>query len=114
MEILLNPGPVNLSQRVRLALLRPDLCHREIEFSNLQHRIRNSLLHVYDLSPADWTAVLITGSGTAAMEAMMISLLPQDCKVLIIETYIVFHEVRERTTEAHPVIQHSRHFNDLI
>ena len=61
MEILLNPGPVNLSKRVRQALLKPDLCHREVEFSNLQQRIRASLLDIYGLSHEDWTAVLITG-----------------------------------------------------
>jgi 2-aminoethylphosphonate-pyruvate transaminase len=36
MVILLNPGPVSLSERVRKALLRPDICHREAEFSELQ------------------------------------------------------------------------------
>ncbi len=68
--ILLNPGPVNLSDRVRNALLRPDLCHREVEFSQLQSRIREQLLQVYGLG-SDWAAVLLTGSGTAAMEAMI-------------------------------------------
>ena len=32
MTILLNPGPVVLSERVRQAMLKPDLCHREQEF----------------------------------------------------------------------------------
>jgi 2-aminoethylphosphonate-pyruvate transaminase len=85
MEILLNPGPVNLSERVRQALLRPDLCHREIEFSRLQDNIRNGLLDVYRLPGEAWSAVLITGSGTAAMEAMMISLVPAHGRVLVIE-----------------------------
>lgn len=30
--ILLNPGPVTLTERVRKSLLQPDLCHRENEF----------------------------------------------------------------------------------
>ncbi|MEJ0008212.1 MAG: hypothetical protein WDM77_18085 [Steroidobacteraceae bacterium] len=34
--ILLNPGPVTLSERVRRSLLSPDLCHREPEFFDLQ------------------------------------------------------------------------------
>ena len=85
MEILLNPGPVNLSERVRQSLLKPDLCHREIEFTNLQNGIRNKLLDIYNLSAEEWTAVLITGSGTSAMEAMLISLVPVDGRVLIIE-----------------------------
>jgi len=83
--ILLNPGPVNLSERVRQALLRPDLCHREPEFSELQQSIRARLLDVYHLDEHNWTAVLLTGSGTAAMEAMLTSLAPRDGEVLIIE-----------------------------
>lgn len=83
--ILLNPGPVNLSDRVRKALLNPDLCHREVEFSQLQQTIRERLLKVYGLNGDRWAAVLLTGSGTAAMEAMLTSLVPMDGKLLVIE-----------------------------
>ena len=83
--ILLNPGPVVLSERVRNALLKPDLCHREPEFADLQNRLREKLLAVYDLSPKDWAAILLTGSGTSAMEAMITSLVPELGKILIIE-----------------------------
>lgn len=85
MMILLNPGPVNLSDRVRNALLRPDLCHREVEFSQLQSTIREKLLQIYDLSGDRWAAILLTGSGTAAMEAMVTSLVPRNGKLLVIE-----------------------------
>ena len=34
-QILLNPGPVTLSERVRTALGRGDWCHREPEFAAL-------------------------------------------------------------------------------
>ena len=47
--ILLNPGPVTLSERVRRSLLNPDLCHREAEFFDLQDEIRAGLLAVYGL-----------------------------------------------------------------
>ncbi len=83
--ILLNPGPVNLSERVRKALTRPDLCHREPEFSELQHTIRRRLLEVYNLDPERWAAVLLTGSGTAAMEAMLGSLIPKNGTVAVVE-----------------------------
>ena len=109
MEILLNPGPVNLSKRVRQALLKPDLCHREIEFSDLQQRIRASLLDIYGLSHADWAAVLITGSGTAAMEAMMVSLLPRVGKVLIIENG-VYGERLSRIAEIYNIPFQKLHF----
>jgi len=83
--ILLNPGPVTLSQRVKKALLKPDLCHREIEFFELQNKIREKLLKIYDLDPHQYASILLTGSGTSAMEAMISSLIPDDGKLLIIE-----------------------------
>ncbi len=85
MNILLNPGPVVLSERVRKALLKPDLCHREQEFIELQNRIRQNLLEVYQLSSEQWASILFTGSGTSAMEAMMTSFIPAHGKVMIIE-----------------------------
>ena len=83
--ILLNPGPVNLTDRVRQAMLKPDLCHREKEFFELQDRIRRRLVDVYDLDPDKWTAVLISGSGSSAMEAMVSSLVPENGHLLVIE-----------------------------
>jgi 2-aminoethylphosphonate-pyruvate transaminase len=83
--ILLNPGPVTLSRRVREAMLRADLCHREPEFLALQDDLRRKLVDVYGLDPATWAAVLLTGTGTAAMEAMLTSMVPNGGRVLIIE-----------------------------
>ena len=83
--ILLNPGPVTLTERVRNAMLNPDLCHREPEFAELQSAIREKLLRVYTLDNRDWAAGLLTGSGTAAVEAMISTLVPVDGKLLSIE-----------------------------
>jgi 2-aminoethylphosphonate-pyruvate transaminase len=80
---LLNPGPVTLTQRVRQALLRPDLCHREPEFSVLQEDVRARLARVYPETATEYTAVLLTGSGTAAVEAMAGSLVPTSGKALV-------------------------------
>jgi 2-aminoethylphosphonate-pyruvate transaminase len=78
---LLNPGPVNLSERVRQALLRPDLCHREPEYSRLQDDVRERLAAVYPADDDEYTAVLLTGSGTAAVEAMIASLVLKEARV---------------------------------
>lgn len=83
--VLLNPGPVTLSQRVREAMLGPDLCHREPEFAALQDKIRRQLLEIHGLDPAVWAAILLTGSGTAAVEAMVTSLVPASGRLLVIE-----------------------------
>ena len=69
--LLLNPGPVSLSERVRRSLRQPDLCHRESEFFDLQDEALRRLLATYSLDPAQWTAVLMTASGTAASKAWL-------------------------------------------
>ena len=84
-KILLNPGPVTLSPAVKQALAGPDICHREPEFSHLQATIRERLLQVYALPPQTWAAVLLAGSGTAAVEAMLTSLMPRMGRLLVLE-----------------------------
>jgi 2-aminoethylphosphonate-pyruvate transaminase len=81
--VLLNPGPVNVSPRVAQALLRGDLCHREREFSTLQGRVRESLCRAFAPN-GEYTAVLLTGSGTAALEAAVASSLNPRRKMLVI------------------------------
>ena len=85
MMLLLNPGPVTLSERVRRSLLQPDLCHRESEFFDLQDEARSRLLTTYGLDPKNWAAVLMTASGTAAVECMVAALVPKDGRLLIAE-----------------------------
>ncbi len=82
--ILLNPGPVRLSERVRRALLGPDLCHREPEFGALQERVRRQLLAVYGVDPGSWSPILVAGSGTSAVEAMIASLVPREGFLLVL------------------------------
>ena len=83
--LLLNPGPVTLTERVRKSLLQTDLCHREPEFFDLQDEARARLLATYALDPEVWSAVLMTGSGTAAVESMIAGLVPEGGRLLIIE-----------------------------
>jgi 2-aminoethylphosphonate-pyruvate transaminase len=83
--LLLNPGPVTLTERVRRSLLQPDLCHRESEFFDLQDEARQRLLDVYALDSAVWSATLITASGTGAVESMIASLVPEDGRLLVVD-----------------------------
>jgi len=81
--ILLNPGPVNVSPRVRAALAREDICHHEPEYADLQASIRSRLVEAF--APAgDFTAVLITGSGTAALEAAVTSVLSDRGRLVVV------------------------------
>ncbi|AKM04248.1 2-aminoethylphosphonate aminotransferase [Burkholderia pyrrocinia] len=107
--LLLNPGPVTLTERVRRSLLQPDLCHRESEFFDLQDEARARLVAAYELDPAEWAAVLMTGSGTAAVESMIAALVPQDGKLLVIENGVYGERIAQIATQygiAHDVLKH--------
>ena len=85
-EILLNPGPVNLSQKVREALSDKDVCHRELEFAKLVQYINKRLGEVYSgLSGCNYQSVLLTASGTGAVEAMLTSFIPRESITLVID-----------------------------
>ncbi|MFI6323277.1 pyridoxal-phosphate-dependent aminotransferase family protein [Nonomuraea sp. NPDC050556] len=81
--ILLNPGPACTSKRVKDALLRGDLCHREPEFTELLFRIREALPRCLNLGDTH-EALLVTGSGTAAMEMAVISSVREGRAVLVV------------------------------
>lgn len=74
---LLSPGPVTLSERVSRALLRGELCHRESEFAELTKRVLANLAAVYPEAREAYRPVLLTTSGTGAVEAMIGSLVPK-------------------------------------
>jgi 2-aminoethylphosphonate-pyruvate transaminase len=82
--VLLNPGPVNVTDRVRDALLRGDLCHREKEFSDLLGDIRRKIPALLNLEK-EYSSVLVSGSGTAALEMGVSSCLNEDRTMLIIQ-----------------------------
>lgn len=98
--ILLNPGPVTLSDRVRRAMQREDLCHREPEFAELTLEIKADLSRVYPEAAADYEAILLAGSGTCAVEAMLSTLVPKDGKALVV-TNGVYGERMTTMIEAH-------------
>jgi 2-aminoethylphosphonate-pyruvate transaminase len=83
-NILLNPGPVTLTERVRQALIREDLCHREPEFAELSLDIKNRLVSIYPESASSYEAILLTGSGSCAVEAMLSTLIPESGKALVV------------------------------
>jgi 2-aminoethylphosphonate-pyruvate transaminase len=82
--ILLNPGPVTISERVRACLMKEDLCHREPEFAALVLEIKKRIANIYEGCAADYEAVLASGSGTCAVEAMLQSLAPRGGKTLVV------------------------------
>ena len=85
--VLLNPGPVNITEKVRQAMTLPDLCHREKEFSDLMTSIRTKILQAFNIEEA-FTSVLVSGSGTAALEMAVSSSLTPGQSMLVIENGI--------------------------
>lgn len=82
-NVLLTPGPATTSDRVKQAQIVPDICPREAEFGALQDSIRGRLVQVVHGEDTH-TAVLFAGSGTAAVEACISSVVPDDGKILVL------------------------------
>lgn len=82
--VLLNPGPVTLTRQVRKAMAGPDLCHREPEFAELTQDILKDLESVYPTAEKHYKAILLAGSGTGAVEAMVGSFAPREACTLVV------------------------------
>jgi 2-aminoethylphosphonate-pyruvate transaminase len=122
---LLNPGPVSLTDRVRSALVRGDMCHREADFAALARGVLDKLGRVYPRAEASHVPVLLTASGTGAVEAMVGTLVPRDGRVLVVANGVYgervvdmlrlqgkAHEiVRSAWTEAMDVTGATRHLD---
>jgi 2-aminoethylphosphonate-pyruvate transaminase len=100
--VLLNPGPANTSPRVRQALVMPDLCHREPEFFEVMRECRRRLVDTLGIGGA-FDAVLFTGSGTAAVEASLASLVPPERGLLIVNNG-VYGDRMLRIARAHGIL----------
>ncbi len=81
---LFTPGPLTTSQTVKQAMLR-DLGSRDIEFIGLVQEIRNELLNIAGVSQSGgYECVLVQGSGTFGIEAVMTCAIPRNGKWLIV------------------------------
>ena len=83
-KLLFTPGPLTTSCAVKKAMLR-DVGSRDDEFVNVVREIRQHVLGVAGVSQADgYEAILIQGSGTFGIEAVVSSVIPRDGKLLIV------------------------------
>ena len=82
--ILLNPGPANTTSTVKKALLCEDICPRESEFGDVMARVAEGLARLVG-HEKEYAAVLLAGSGTAAVEAALASTVPQDGRLLVVD-----------------------------
>jgi len=83
-KMLFTPGPVITSERVKKAALLPDLCHRSPVFEELYRAVQNNLIRIYNGNTKKYSAIVVSGSGTASNETVLSSVLKDDEKVLLI------------------------------
>lgn len=81
--VLLNPGPVMTSARVKAALVHHDVCHRDEDYSGVVRRLQHKLRPLFGASP-EHEVLLLTGSGTAAMEMAIASVVSTTERLLVI------------------------------
>lgn len=82
--VLLNPGPVNTTARVKSALVHHDVCHRDSDYSEAFVRLSRKLRRIFRGGP-DYSVAILTGSGTAAMECAIASCVPYEGKILVLD-----------------------------
>lgn len=86
-KVLLNPGPVLTSYGVKNALIQYDICHRDSDFEKLLIRLSKNSLKIFDADD-NFTALFISGSGTAGMETAISSSIHENKKILILSNGI--------------------------
>lgn len=82
--LLLTPGPLTSSDRVKRAMLS-DWCTWDDDYNvNIVQTIRRELLELAQVDPAIYTNVLLQGSGSYCVEAAVTNIVGADDKLLII------------------------------
>ncbi len=79
--LLLNPGPVPLTDRVRTAMDAPMVSHRSAEFESTYERAQDGLAEIFERSSLDGhhtasggTTLILNGTATMGMEAAVANL----------------------------------------
>lgn len=83
-NILLNPGPATTTDTVKMAQVVPDICPREQEFGDLMEFCATEITRFVG-DPDHYATVLFGGSGTATVEAILSSVVPENGRILIID-----------------------------
>ena len=82
--LLFTPGPLTTSANVKAAMQR-DVGSRDSQFINTVAEVRGELLRIAGVSKeAGYEAVLMQGSGTFSIEAVLSSVIPPDGRLLVL------------------------------
>ncbi|EMA55090.1 MULTISPECIES: pyridoxal-phosphate-dependent aminotransferase family protein [Halococcus] len=87
--LLLNPGPVPVTDAVREAMDAPMVSHRSADFEAVYERAQDGLDYVFEHSTpqeqstsAGGTSLVLNGTATMGMEAAVANLAGEDCEVV--------------------------------
>jgi 2-aminoethylphosphonate-pyruvate transaminase len=103
-KILFTPGPLTTSQTVKQLMLR-DLGSRDRKFIKVVRDIRQRLVALGNVNESEYTAILMQGSGTFGIEAVISSVIPLDGKLLVLmndaygERILRMVDIKHRSSE---------------
>ncbi len=80
---LLTPGPLTTTDSVKREMMA-DHCTWDEDYKQVTQKIRRGLLKLAHVSEGNYTAVLMQGSGTFGVEAVLTSVIGENDKLLII------------------------------
>src|SRR3712207_3340648 len=81
-NILLNPGPATTTDTVKYAQVVEDICPREKDFGKIMEFVSKELTN-FVADNTKYTTILFGGSGTAAVESMLSSVVGDDYLLII-------------------------------
>jgi 2-aminoethylphosphonate-pyruvate transaminase len=82
-KLLFTPGPLTTSRNVKQAMLR-DLGSRDFAFIEMIKDIRRRLLELGGVYKGEYEAIIMQGSGTFGLEAVVSSTIPPDSKLMVL------------------------------
>ena len=91
---LLTPGPLSTSSSVKNVMLT-DWCTWDDEYKELVQNMRRKILEVGEANTDEYTAVLMQGSGTFGVEAMIGSVIKDKDKLLILSNGVYGQRIKE-------------------
>ena len=86
---LLTPGPLTTTDTVKGEMMF-DHCTWDDDYKQITQEIRKELLKLAHVSEEEYTAVLMQGSGTFGVEAVLTSVIGEQDKLLIASTIKTF------------------------
>jgi aspartate aminotransferase-like enzyme len=102
---LLTPGPTQVPESARLAMARQVIHHRTPEFRALFADVLIGLKYVFR---TDNDVVVLTSSGTGAMEAAVVNLVPRGGKAIVLDAGLFAHRWADICTRyGIEVVRHS-------